>query len=34
MKVFIQKGYYASSRLLVEEIQKKYQFSIWTDTEK
>ena len=34
MKAFIQKGYYASPRHLVEEIQKKYQFSIWTDTEK
>ena len=33
-KIYIQNGYYASPRHLVEEIQKKYQFSIWTDTEK
>ena len=34
MRVFIQNGYYASPRHLVEEIQKNYQFSIWTDTKK
>ena len=33
-KIYIQNGYYASPRHLVEEIQKKYQFSIWTVTEK
>ena len=33
-KIYIQNGYYASPRHLVEEIQKKYQFSIWTDAEK
>ena len=34
MRVFIQNGYYASPRHLVEEIQKNYQFSIWTDAKK
>ena len=34
MRVYIQNGYYASPRHLVEEIQKNYQFSIWTDTKK
>ena len=33
-KIHIQNGYYASPRHSVEEIKKKYQFSIWTDAEK
>ena len=32
--IYIQNDYYASPRHLVEEIQKKYQFSIRTDTKK
>ena len=33
-KIYIQNGYYAFPRHLVDEIKKKYQFLIWSDAEK